>query len=60
MNKKRFLLEARDVLKLAWPLLLAQITQMLMGVRDTIMAGRSRAPDMAAAALGFGHTIPVP
>ena len=59
MNKKRFLLEARDVLKLAWPLLIAQITQMLMGVSDTIMAGRYSATDMAAVALGFSITIPL-
>ena len=51
MNKKRFLLEGRDILKLAWPLLVAQITQMLMGVSDTIMAGRYSATDMAAVAL---------
>ena len=51
MNKKRFLLEGRDILKLAWPLLVAQITQMLMGVSDTIMAGRFSATDMAAVAL---------
>ncbi len=59
MNKNRFLLEARDVLKLAWPLLIAQITQMLMGVSDTIMAGRYSATDMAAVALGFSITIPL-
>ena len=59
VNKKRFLLEARDVLKLAWPLLIAQITQMLMGVSDTIMAGRYSATDMAAVALGFSITIPL-
>ena len=50
MNKKRFLLEGRDILKLAWPLLVAQITQMLMGVSDTIMAGRYSATDMATGA----------
>lgn len=59
MNRKRFIIEARDVLKLAWPLLIAQITQMLMGVSDTIMAGRYSATDMAAVALGFSITIPL-
>ena len=59
MNKKRFLLEGRDILKLAWPLLVAQITQMLMGVSDTIMAGRYSATDMAAVALGFSITVPL-
>ena len=59
MNKKRFLLEGRDILKLAWPLLVAQITQMLMGVSDTIIAGRYSAVDMAAVALGFSISIPI-
>lgn len=59
MNKKRFLVEGRDILKLAWPLLVAQITQMLMGVSDTIMAGRYSATDMAAVALGFSITVPL-
>ena len=59
MKRKRFIIEARDVLKLAWPLLIAQITQMLMGVSDTIMAGRYSATDMAAVALGFSITIPL-
>ena len=59
MNKKRYLLEARNIVKLAWPLLIAQITQMLMGVSDTIMAGRYSATDMAAVALGFSITIPL-
>jgi MATE family multidrug resistance protein len=47
------------VLKLAWPLLIAQITQTAMGVSDTIMAGRYSALDMAAVAVGFSITIPV-
>ncbi|MEW9796999.1 MATE family efflux transporter [Alteromonas sp. CYL-A6] len=56
---KRFILETRRLLTLAWPLLIAQITQMLMGVSDTIMAGRYSAVDMAAVALGFSITIPI-
>lgn len=46
-------------MRLAWPLLVAQITQTLMGVTDTIMAGRYAAVDMAAVALGFSVTIPI-
>ena len=59
MKNKRYLLEGRDIIKLAWPLLIAQITQMLMGVSDTIMAGRYSATDMAAVALGFSITVPL-
>jgi MATE family multidrug resistance protein len=44
---------------MAWPLLIAQITQTLMGVSDTIMAGRYSATDMAAVAIGVGFTLPV-
>jgi len=59
VNNKRYLLEGKSIVKLAWPLLIAQITQMLMGVSDTIMAGRYSATDMAAVALGFSITIPL-
>jgi MATE family multidrug resistance protein len=59
LKNKRYLLEGRDIIKLAWPLLIAQITQMLMGVSDTIMAGRYSATDMAAVALGFSITVPL-
>lgn len=59
MKNKRYLLEGKNIVKLAWPLLIAQITQMLMGVSDTIMAGRYSATDMAAVALGFSITIPL-
>lgn len=55
----RTALESRRLIKLAWPLLIAQITQMLMGVSDTIIAGRYSAVDMAAVALGFSIAIPV-
>jgi MATE family multidrug resistance protein len=51
--------ELKTILHLAWPLLVAQITQILMGVSDTIMAGRFSATDMAAVAIGFGFTLPV-
>ena len=51
--------ELKTILHLAWPLLIAQITQTLMGVSDTVMAGRFSATDMAAVAIGFGFTLPV-
>lgn len=59
MFSKRFALETKQLIKLAWPLLIAQLTQMMMGVSDTIMAGRYSATDMAAVALGFSITVPL-
>ncbi|WP_299078292.1 MATE family efflux transporter [uncultured Paraglaciecola sp.] len=51
--------ELKTICHLAWPLLVAQITQTLMGVSDTIMAGRYSATDMAAVAIGVGFTLPI-
>jgi MATE family multidrug resistance protein len=45
--------------KIAWPLLLAQLMQILMGVSDTIMAGRYDSLDMAAVAIGHSVTLPI-
>ncbi|RDV27341.1 MATE family efflux transporter [Alteromonas aestuariivivens] len=56
---RRMAVESRRLINLAWPLLIAQVTQMMMGVIDTIMAGRYSATDMAAVALGFSITIPL-
>ncbi|MCC2615533.1 MATE family efflux transporter [Aestuariibacter halophilus] len=50
--------ELRALVTLAWPLLIAQVTQTLMGVCDTIMSGRYTANDMAAVAIGFSVTLP--
>ena len=54
-----FVKELKTIAHLAWPLLIAQVTQTLMGVSDTIMAGRYSATDMAAVAIGFGFTLPI-
>lgn len=51
--------ELKKIVSLAWPLLIAQVTQTLMGVSDTIMAGRYSAIDMAAVAIGFSISLPV-
>ena len=51
--------EAKALIHLAWPLLIAQLTQMCMGVSDTIMAGRYDATDMAAVAVGFSLVNPI-
>lgn len=53
------LTQLRALLRLAWPLLIAQITQTMMGVVDTIMAGRYSATDMAAVAIGYSIIMPV-
>ncbi|WP_338292886.1 MATE family efflux transporter [Planctobacterium marinum] len=47
------------MLKLAGPLLVAQLTQMLMGVSDTLMAGRLSSTDMAAVAIASSVFFPV-
>ncbi|WP_333609119.1 MATE family efflux transporter [Arsukibacterium sp.] len=51
--------EARTILKLTGPIVLAQLTQTLMYVIDTIMAGRFDATDMAALAVASGLWLPV-
>ena len=47
-----FTAELRQLLRLALPMTLTQISQMGMGVADTIMAGRVSAADLAGVALG--------
>ncbi|MEZ5534635.1 MAG: MATE family efflux transporter [Thiolinea sp.] len=46
--------EIRQIFLLAFPLILAQVVQMAMGVIDTVMAGRIDALALAAIALGSG------
>lgn len=58
-RSRRFFAELGVLANLAWPLLIAQITQTLMGVADTIMAGRYSSTDMAAVAIGFGISLPM-
>ncbi len=50
--------EVKNIAKLAWPLLIAQVMQTLMGVSDTVMAGRVSAIDMAAVAVGASIMFP--
>jgi len=47
-----FRAEARENLRLAWPIIAAQLTFVSMGVVDTILAGRLGAPQLAAVAVG--------
>lgn len=44
--------EAGKIVNLAWPMFIAQIAQVGVGVVDTVMAGRYGAEDLAAVALG--------
>ena len=44
--------ELRRLLTLALPMILTQVSQMGMGVADTMMAGRVSAADLAGVALG--------
>lgn len=50
---------ARDLVKLGWPVLIAQLAVMINGVIDTIMAGRLSATDLAAVGIGASIYISV-
>lgn len=52
-------MEARQLLRLAIPVILAQVSQTAMGVLDTVMAGAVSATDMAAVAIGTSIWLPV-
>ncbi|MDG1814748.1 MAG: MATE family efflux transporter [Glaciecola sp.] len=58
-NTPLYRLELKQVLTIAWPLLIAQLTQIGMGVADTIMAGQYSALDMASVAVGFSVMSPI-
>ncbi|WP_018693589.1 MATE family efflux transporter [Algicola sagamiensis] len=51
--------EAKQLLKLATPIFLAQITQVMMNVVDSMMAGGVSPIDMAALAIGSSIWMPV-
>lgn len=51
--------EARTILKLSGPIVLAQLTQSLIYFVDTVMAGRVSATDMAAIAVASGLWLPI-
>lgn len=56
---QKYINEARSLLALAIPVVIAQISQTAMGVVDTIMAGSVSATDMAAVAVGTSIWLPV-
>lgn len=55
---QKYLVEARQLLALAIPVILAQIAQTSMGFVDTVMAGGYSATDMAAVAIGTSIWLP--
>jgi len=55
---QKYLTEARQLLALAIPVILAQVAQTSMGFVDTIMAGAVSATDMAAVAVGTSIWLP--
>lgn len=55
----RFNSELKVLLTLSWPLLLGQVSQTLMGLADTLMAGQVSAQDLAAVSIGAGLWIPL-
>ncbi|MCC4831831.1 MATE family efflux transporter [Shewanella sp. 10N.7] len=56
MNHTGF--QAKKLIQLALPVLIAQVTQTMMGFIDTVMAGRVSAVDMAAVAIGTSLWLP--
>ncbi|MGB8667653.1 MAG: MATE family efflux transporter [Serratia inhibens] len=55
---QKYFSEARSLLALAIPVIIAQISQTAMGVVDTIMSGAYSATDMAAVAVGTSIWLP--
>jgi len=55
----RFIAESRVLLRLASPIILSQIAQVLMGLVDTVMAGQAGAREQAVVGLGVALWIPV-
>ena len=51
--------EVKQIARLAGPLVISQLSQVGMGVTDTVMAGRLSAVDLAAVAIGSSLWLPV-
>ncbi|MCA6220482.1 MATE family efflux transporter [Photorhabdus antumapuensis] len=56
---QKYLKEARSLLALGIPVIIAQFSQTAMGVVDTVMAGSISATDMSAVAVGTSIWLPV-
>ncbi len=59
MNFNSFFFHTKSLLKLAYPILIAQLIQNLMGFVDIVMAGRVSAIDMAAVAVANSIWLPL-
>lgn len=51
--------ESRALLRLASPIILSQVAQVLMGLVDTVMSGQAGAQELAVVGLGVAMWIPV-
>jgi len=59
MNLTSFFSHTKSLVKLAYPILIAQLIQNLMGFVDIVMAGRVSATDMAAVAVANSIWLPL-
>ncbi|MGL1957769.1 MAG: MATE family efflux transporter [Colwellia sp.] len=59
MNLSLFFSQTKSLLKLAYPILIAQLIQNLMGFVDIVMAGRVSSIDMAAVAVANSIWLPL-
>ncbi len=54
MSRSPFIAELRPTLALAFPIIVGQVSQMLMGITDTVMIGRVGKVPLAASAFAHG------
>ncbi|GAA6206559.1 MATE family efflux transporter [Thalassotalea sp. SU-HH00458] len=59
MQLNSFITNTKRLMKLAYPILIAQLIQNLMGFADTVMAGRVSSTDMAAVAVASSIWLPL-
>ncbi|WP_448549937.1 MATE family efflux transporter [Thalassotalea fusca] len=59
MKTSNFIENTKSLMKLAYPILIAQLIQNLMGFADTVMAGRVSPTDMAAVAVASSVWLPL-
>ena len=59
MNLADFVTHSKSLLKLTYPILIAQLIQNLMGFVDIVMAGRVSATDLAAVAVANSIWLPL-
>ncbi|MFT5003746.1 MAG: MATE family multidrug resistance protein, partial [Flavobacteriales bacterium] len=59
MNLADFFTHSKSLLKLTYPILIAQLIQNLMGFVDIVMAGRVSATDLAAVAVANSIWLPL-